>query len=218
MLDLVLPLECGGCGAPSTTWCDACAAALKVHTDEPHLVTPRIDPGVPVFALGHYAGPRRQAIVALKEHGRRDLVAPLARALALGIHQLVSWGILDTPFTIVPAPTRALAARRRGGDPVTRVAQRATHNHPDIAVVRALRTRALVRDSVGLTSADRERNLTGRVKIDKASQRRRPARRRHRHHRRHRPRSGPDAAKSRGECNGRADPRARLTRPGRSPV
>jgi predicted amidophosphoribosyltransferase len=165
MLDLVLPLECGGCGAPSTTWCDACATTLKVHTDEPHLVTPRIDPGVPVFALGHYAGPRRQAIVALKEHGRRDLVAPLARALALGIHQLVSWGILDTPVTIVPAPTRALAARRRGGDPVTRIAQRATHNHPDVAVVRALRTRALVRDSVGLTSADRERNLTGRIKL-----------------------------------------------------
>src|SRR5215217_3604464 len=81
MLDLILPLECGGCGAPSTKWCDACAATLRVHTDEPHLITPRIDPGVPVFALGRYAGPRREAIVALKEHGRRDLVAPLARAL-----------------------------------------------------------------------------------------------------------------------------------------
>lgn len=165
MLDLVLPLECGGCGAPSTTWCDACAATLKVHTDEPHLVTPRIDPGVPVFALGHYAGPRRQAIVALKEHGRHDLVAPLARALALGIHQLLGWGILDTPFTIVPAPTRTLAARRRGGDPVTRIAQKATEQHPKIRVVQALKTRALVRDSVGLTSADRERNLFGRIKI-----------------------------------------------------
>ncbi len=105
MLDLILPLECGGCGAPSTKWCDVCASTLNVHTDEPHLVTPRIDPpGVPVFALGRYVGPRRQAIVALKEHGRRDLVAPFARALALGIHQLETWGILDIPFTIVPAP------------------------------------------------------------------------------------------------------------------
>jgi predicted amidophosphoribosyltransferase len=167
MLDLVLPLECGGCGAPSTTWCDACAATLNVHSDEPHLVTPRIDPGVPVFALGRYAGPRRQAIVAVKEHGRRDLVAPLARALALGIHQLDGWGILDTPVTIVPAPTRAVAARRRGGDPVARIAKHATAQHPGITVTRALRTRALVRDSVGLTSADRERNLAGRIKITK---------------------------------------------------
>jgi predicted amidophosphoribosyltransferase len=167
MLDLVLPLECGGCGSPSTTWCGACATALKVHTDEPHLVTPRIDPGVPVFALGRYAGSRRQAIVAFKEHGRRDLVAPLAHALALGIHQLLSWGIIGTPFTLVPAPTRALAARRRGGDPVTRIAERATRNHPDITVTQALRTRAMVRDSVGLTSSDRERNLVGRIKLRK---------------------------------------------------
>ncbi|MCI4676801.1 ComF family protein [Candidatus Mycolicibacterium alkanivorans] len=165
MLDLVLPRECGGCGAPSTTWCDTCAATLAVKSDEPHLVTPRVDPGVPVFALGRCAGPRRQAIVALKEHGRGDLVVPLARALALGVHQLLCWGIIDTPFTIVPAPTRASAARRRGGDPVTRIATAATTNHPLIAVVAALRTRALVRDSVGLTSAARERNLRGRVRI-----------------------------------------------------
>ncbi|MGY4710176.1 ComF family protein [Mycolicibacterium sp. CBM1] len=168
MLDLILPLECGGCGAPSTKWCDTCAATLKVHTDEPHLVTARTDPGVPVFSLGRYAGPRRQAIVALKEHGRRDLVAPLARALALGIHQLLSWGIVDTPITVVPAPTRASAARRRGGDPVTRIAGAATEQHPEIAVVQALRTRAFVRDSVGLTSTAREHNLSGRVKLRRA--------------------------------------------------
>jgi predicted amidophosphoribosyltransferase len=167
MLDLILPLECGGCGAPSTRWCDACAATLKVHTDEPHLITPRIDPGVPVFALGRYAGPRRQAIVALKEHGRRDLVAPLARALALGVHQLLGWGILDAPFTIVPAPTRASAARRRGGDPVTRIATEATRANGNVIVTQALKTRALVRDSVGLTVADRERNLSGRIKLTK---------------------------------------------------
>ncbi|WP_431239194.1 ComF family protein [Mycolicibacterium aichiense] len=165
MLDLILPLECGGCGAPSTKWCEVCAATLNVHTDEPHLVTPRIDPGVPVFALGRYVGPRRQAIVALKEHGRRDLAAPFARALALGVHQLETWGIIDIPFTIVPAPTRALAARRRGGDPVLRIANEATRQNQDISVVRALKTRAMVRDSVGLTIADRERNLAGRIKL-----------------------------------------------------
>ena len=167
MLDLILPLECGGCGAPSTRWCATCAATLDVRTDEPHLVTPRIDPGVAVFSLGRYAGPRRQAIVAFKEHGRRDLVGPFARALALGIHHLETWGILDAPFTVVPAPTRASAARRRGGDPVTRVARAATGQHPAIGVRAALRTRAMVRDSVGLTIADRERNLSGRIKIIK---------------------------------------------------
>jgi predicted amidophosphoribosyltransferase len=81
MLDLVLPLECGGCGAPSTRWCPACAHQLAVKADQPHLITPRVDPGVPVLSLGRYAGARRQAIVAVKEQGRADLIAPLAVAL-----------------------------------------------------------------------------------------------------------------------------------------
>ncbi|MCA2321654.1 ComF family protein [Mycobacterium intracellulare] len=163
MLDLILPAECGGCGAPSSRWCEACATELAVRPDEPHVVNPRIDAGVPVFALGRYANARRQAILALKEHGRADLVAPLARALALGVHRLLSWGILDIPLTIVPAPTRRSAARRRGGDPVLRLARAAVAQHPEIAVAQALRIKALTRDSVGLGTAARERNITGRV-------------------------------------------------------
>jgi predicted amidophosphoribosyltransferase len=167
MLDLILPLECGGCGAPSTRWCETCSAAITVARDEPHLATPRLDPGVPVFSLGRYAGSRRQAIVALKENGRTDLIAPLAHALATGIHHLQSWGMLDLPLTIVPAPTRRQAARRRGGDPVTRMATAAVAAHPGITVVSALRMKALVRDSVGLSTTARERNIAGRVLLTK---------------------------------------------------
>ncbi|MCV7197608.1 ComF family protein [Mycobacterium angelicum] len=163
MLDLVLPLACGGCGAPSTRWCAVCAAELSAAAAEPRVVTPRIDPQVPVFALGRYVGARRQAILALKEHGRADLVVPLAHALALGLHRLLCWGMLDAPLTIVPAPTRRSAARRRGGDPVARIAATAVADHPEIAVVRALRMRAQARDSVGLDTSDRERNIAGRV-------------------------------------------------------
>jgi predicted amidophosphoribosyltransferase len=167
MLDLVLPLECGGCGAPSTRWCPACARQLAVKADEPHLITPRVDPGVPVLSLGRYAGARRQAIVAVKEHGRADLIAPLAVALQTGLQRLRTGGVVGAPLTVVPAPTRRSAARRRGGDPVTRMARAATADLPDIHVVQALRLRALVRDSVGLSSADRQRNIVGRVKITK---------------------------------------------------
>jgi predicted amidophosphoribosyltransferase len=163
VLDLVLPLECGGCGAPSTRWCDACAHELVLTPDTPRVVTPRIDPGVPVFALGRYAAARRRAIVAMKDRGRTDLSAPLARSLGLGIHRLLFWGLVDVPLTIVPAPTRGWAARQRGGDPVTRVATLATAGHPDVTVVRALRMKALARDSAGLGSGARERNIAGRV-------------------------------------------------------
>jgi predicted amidophosphoribosyltransferase len=153
VLDLILPLECGGCGAPSTRWCEACAIELDVKPDEPHVVNPRIDPEVPVFALGRYAGARRRAILAMKENGRGDLAAPLARALAVGVHRLLTWGMIETPLTIVPAPTRRSAARRRGGDPVTRLARAAVAGHPDIDVTPAfvddvVTTGATARESV----------------------------------------------------------------------
>lgn len=118
-----------------------------------------------MFALGRYAGPRRQAVVALKEHGRRDLVGPLAQPLAIGIHRLIRWGVLGLPLTVVPAPTRRLSARRRGGDPVARIAAAATAAHPDITVNTVLRTTGLARDSVGLSIAARERNIAGRVRL-----------------------------------------------------
>ena len=69
------------------------------------------------------------------------------------MHRLLAWGLLDLPLTIVPAPTRSWAARRRGGDPVTRIATLAAVRHPDITVVRALRMKALARDSAGLDSS-----------------------------------------------------------------
>jgi predicted amidophosphoribosyltransferase len=165
MLDLVLPLECGGCGAPATRWCETCATALNVGADEPHVLAPRVDPGVPVFALGRHAGTRRQAIVALKEHGRTDLTMPIARSLAVGVHRLLTWGVVDLPLAVVPAPTRRLAARRRGGDPVTRLATTAVTGHPQITVVPALRLRASAKDSVGLGSAARQHNLAGRIRM-----------------------------------------------------
>ncbi len=165
MLDLVLPLQCGGCGAPATRWCTACTNQLTVEPGEPLVISPRIDPQVPVFALGRYTGVRRQAILALKERGRGDLVEPLAHTLAVGIHRLLCWGMVDTPLTLVPAPTRRSAARRRGGDPITRIAGVAVAGHPDIGVLAVLRMRALARDSVGLDTSARERNIAGRVRL-----------------------------------------------------
>ena len=165
LLDLILPLECGGCGAPSTRWCPACAAVLATGATDPRLVTPRLDPGVPVVSLGRYAAARRQAIVGVKERGRADLIVPLAGTLHTGLARLLGWGLLDAPLTVVPAPTRPMAARRRGGDPVTRVALAATADLPGITVVRALRLSGFTRDSVGLSSADRQRNLAGRVRL-----------------------------------------------------
>ncbi|ORB30587.1 ComF family protein [Mycolicibacterium parafortuitum] len=162
MLDLMLPLHCGGCDTAGTAWCAACDRELAVRPDEPHVVSPRLDPGVPVLSLGRYAGARRNAIVALKEHGRADLRTPLAAALRTGLDHLLGWGVVDAPVTLVPAPTRRSSARRRGGDPVARIAALAAR---DETVAPVLRMRAFTRDSVGLSSAARQRNVAGRVRL-----------------------------------------------------
>jgi predicted amidophosphoribosyltransferase len=163
VLDLVLPLECGGCGAPSTRWCEGCARELALRPDDPRLITPRSDPQVPVFSLGRYAGARRSAIVAAKERNRTDLLIPLASALHEGLDRLIGWGIAALPLTLVPAPSRRSAARRRGGDPVTWIAEAVSCDGVD--VVAALRMRALTRDSVGLSISGRQANILGRVRL-----------------------------------------------------
>ncbi|MCV7249899.1 ComF family protein [Mycobacterium koreense] len=162
MLDLVLPLRCGGCGEPAARWCSRCAAEWAVRPDHPHLINPRLDPGVPVFSLGRYAGARRRAIVAVKEHGRIDLLAPLAAALTGGVDRLLRWGIVPASVTMVPAPTRAGAARRRGGDPVARMVAGGAERL-GLTAAPMLRMAARARDSVGLTAAARQRNVAGRV-------------------------------------------------------
>lgn len=165
LLDLVLPQACGGCGALGVGWCAGCAHALSRM---PIRVHPRSDPGVPCWALGRYAGPGRRAVVAVKEHGRRDVAVPLGLALARGLAALRTRGC---PLALVPAPTRAVAARRRGGDPVARVARIATSWLADCHCEPLLRMDRGVRDSVGLGARARWQNLSGRVHV----QQQRPA-------------------------------------------
>lgn len=166
--DLVLPRECGGCGAASTAWCSRCAAALA---QPPRAVRSTVDVGAPCFALGSYAGPHRAAVVAAKERGRRDLAGPLGRALAGAVTALRESGDLDpaelAPLVLVPAPSRRRAARRRGGDPVVRLcAAAAAALAPEaVTVARVLTVDGRVRDSVGLTAAQRAENLAGRIAV-----------------------------------------------------
>jgi predicted amidophosphoribosyltransferase len=163
LLDLVLPVRCGGCDASGTPWCRECARTLN---DPPAQVRPRVDPTVPVWTLGAYSGARRRAVVAAKERGRRDLAAPLGLASAVAIARLRRWGELPAgPLIVVPAPTRVRAARARGGDPVTRMARCAASHDPSLHVHPVLITGARVRDSVGLSAAQRQINLAGRISI-----------------------------------------------------
>ncbi|ATD71884.1 MULTISPECIES: ComF family protein, partial [Gordonia] len=163
--DLVFPLVCGGCGRPGTPWCPRCDRAWH---DVPVAARPRIPPGVPVWALGRYRGPHRQGIIAVKEHDRRDLIPPLGAALAHAVRVLAGWGEMPDAdrLTLIPAPTRRMSARRRGGDRVTAIAEHAAPLLGSRVVVTPLLvTSATARDSAGLDARARARNLAGAVRL-----------------------------------------------------
>ncbi|MCX2964474.1 ComF family protein [Gordonia aquimaris] len=162
-VDLMIPTHCGGCDLPGIAWCAQCAATLA---DSPVRLEPRVKVGVPAWALGRYRGPHRAALIAVKEHGRRDLVEELADALARGLVTLAQWGEIPDrhTLTLVPAPTRAASARRRGGDPVTAIARAAAVRlGPRVRVAELLVTASRARDSAGLDARGRVANLTGAV-------------------------------------------------------
>ncbi|AZG48450.1 ComF family protein [Gordonia insulae] len=163
--DLVLPTVCGGCGAVGVPWCPDCATTLA---DVPIRLDPRVEIGVDAWALGRYRGAYRDSLIALKEHGRRDLRAPLGRALAGALCTLAGWGELPDRdlLTLVPAPTRRASARRRGGDPVAAIARVAAADlGPRVRVPDLLVTSTWARDSAGLDARHRVRNLAGAIRV-----------------------------------------------------
>lgn len=166
LLDLLLPVECGGCAVPGPLLCPDCAGLLGAPV---RVYPPCCTAGPPVYALGTYRGRLRTALLAYKERGRRDLAAPLGAALASALLQLPS---LDAQrrragVWLVPVPSRRVAAGRRGGQHMTVLARLAAASLAGAgvaaAVAPALRVAPGVRDSVGLAAAARQANLAGRV-------------------------------------------------------
>jgi len=109
----------------------------------------------------------RGAVLAGKERGRRDMPPRLGAALAAGVERLASIGVVDEPLWLVPAPTLRSAARRRGGDPVQRMARATAAELAargwECGVAPCLTTVRGARDSVGLDAAERRQNLAGKI-------------------------------------------------------
>ena len=154
LVDLVLPGDCAGCGAPDSPWCPDCL---------PGGAPGRCDlPGGPaVLAAGRYRGPLRTALLRAKERGRRDLLDPLGRLLVPLVDELAGPG----PVRLVPVPSRRSAARARGGDHVVRLCRVIARRRGGVEVVPALALARGARDSVGLDAAARAANLAGRVRV-----------------------------------------------------
>lgn len=164
LADLVLPRCCAGCGIPGAVLCSACCALIA----RPRVASPRRFPWgfPPTVAAGSYDGPVRPAVVAFKERGRVELAAPLGTALALAVAAAVA-GVPGPrrPVALVPLPSSAAALRSRGRDHVRELTTVAVEELrsaglPAEDVVLLGRTGRL-RDSAGLSVAERRANLSG---------------------------------------------------------
>jgi predicted amidophosphoribosyltransferase len=165
LADLVLPRTCAGCGVPGAVLCRRCGRLLT----RPHLATPRRFPAgfPPTVAAGAYGGPVRAAVLAFKERGRAELARTLGAALALAVGGVLAGmpGALAEPVLLVPLPPSAAGLRSRGRDHVRELTRCAVAELRAGGVVaaeaRLLRRRGRVRDSAGLSAAERRANLAG---------------------------------------------------------
>ena len=163
LADLLLPAPCPGCGVDGQRWCAGCRGRWRRPAlfDLPDLP--------PVIALTSYGGSAREALLAYKERGRRELARPLAEhvAGALRAHHV-------PPAALVPAPSRPAAARARGGDHVLRLARAVvrgagastgTAGPGSPCVARALALGRGAADAVGLDADARADNLARHLRV-----------------------------------------------------
>ena len=105
--------------------------------------------GLLVAAATSYQGAARDAVLGYKDHGRRDLLRPLGWLLAAAVDG-AAVGLRDP--LVVPMPSSARAARRRGGDHMVRLAGEIAGSRP-VAIALGSRDGA---DAAALSATGRQ--------------------------------------------------------------
>ncbi len=157
LVDLVLPVDCVGCGSPGRTLCGTCAALLQVRPRS------RSVAGVGTVVSGvEYDGVARAAVLAFKNSGRTDLAGPLSGALGVAARHALE--PLAAPVALVPMPPTRRSAVERGYDPVAVLLHRAR-----LPAVRLLSLQRRASDQASLARAARLLNAAGSMRAAPAA-------------------------------------------------
>jgi predicted amidophosphoribosyltransferase len=167
--DLLLGGACVGCGVPGRVLCRRCDTALPRHGG-PAWPTPT-PPGLALpYAGGDYDGILKALVNQHKEQAVLALAVPLGRVLADVVQDLADSMRPEAPAPImlVPVPSRREVVRRRGHDPLLRVARAAAallrRRGRRVACRLLLAGAGRVRDQSLLGAADRALNLAGSMR------------------------------------------------------
>ncbi|RBQ16535.1 ComF family protein [Spongiactinospora rosea] len=153
--------------------CGRCAVLVRGRARR-RMPSP-VPSGLPeCWSAADYAGPVRQAVIAYKERGRTALARPLAavaaQVLGAGLDAVIGPG--PPVVGVVPVPSLRAARRRRGHDPVGRLAAltvRALARAGRRAVLSPLvEHRGRVADQAGLSASLRAANLSEAFRVHRA--------------------------------------------------
>jgi predicted amidophosphoribosyltransferase len=147
---VLLPVDCAGCGSADRSVCTSCSLELR---GEP--IRSTVD-DLPVVCATRYSGAARRLVLALKEHGRTDVIGQLSASLAR---------VLPAECELAPVPSSRESRSRRGYDPV-RLLVAGTGRRG--ANVLALTRRAAVQKALDLEerAANREGSMRARGRLD----------------------------------------------------
>jgi predicted amidophosphoribosyltransferase len=145
--ELVLPVDCAGCGRAGPALCPDCRQRLRPE------VTPRVIRGTTVWSALPYAGVVQPVVVAFKNEGRTGLAAPLAAALRAAVTAAVA-EVPGDDLLLVPMARTRRSAVERGYDPVRLLLRRSGLPHTD-----ALRLVRRPEDQLRLGREERFANL-----------------------------------------------------------
>ncbi|HEY9376871.1 MAG TPA: phosphoribosyltransferase family protein [Jiangellaceae bacterium] len=166
--DLVLGSVCAGCACSAGLLCPVCRDELET----PARLLERRPAGLSVMATGVYGGTVRSLVLAHKEGGRLAMCRPLGDALAAAVNALLDSSACrheHQAAALVPAPSARASTRRRGHDPLLRIARRAgavvRQTGRDCTVVPAMRHSRRVADQAGLGQVARLANLNESMTI-----------------------------------------------------
>lgn len=185
LVDLVLPVDCAGCGAPRQALCDPCERELREASGLCRVWPRPCPPGLPrVYAAAEYADVVRAALLAHKERGALRLATPLGAGLAAAVTAVLRGpGALGAGLSrssaggtmgraeeggavwLTPVPSARRAVASRGHDPTLRLARTAAARlrgvGVDVRVLPALRQARGMADQAGLSAEQRSRNVSG---------------------------------------------------------
>lgn len=159
--DVLFPRGCAGCADPGWVLCPRCRRGFGRHAGRE---VPRgwVRTGM-VWCAGLYAGDVRGAILRWKDHHDEEVDGPFARIMrALGFS--MADGLPRSRMLVVPVPSSAASARRRGRRQTHVLADAVAHGLSDAGRTAAMAPLLRMGDAGKAVSSGHARDRAARVR------------------------------------------------------